>query len=116
MINLTTSIQIIVAASVYYVWIFRYFNVVKEFNQFGLSDVTRNFVGAAKISLSALLILGIWYPELIAIPSGLMGLFMVGAQYFHFKIKNPFIKHLPSLILLILCAFLATTSLGIIKL
>lgn len=115
MINLTTSVLIIVAASVYYVWIFRYFNVVKEFNQFGLSDLTRNFVGAAKISLSALLIVGIWNPELIAIPSALMGLFMVGAQYFHFKIKNQFIKHLPSLILLILCAFLATTSLGIIK-
>ena len=116
MINLTTSVIIIVAASVYYVWIFRYYNVVKEFNQFGLSDVTRNFVGAAKISLSALLVVGIWHPELIAIPSALMGLFMVGAQYFHFKIKNPFIKHLPSLILLILCAFLATTSLGIIRL
>jgi hypothetical protein len=116
MINLTTSVIIIVAASVYYVWIFRYYNVVKEFNQFGLSDVTRNFVGAAKISLSALLIVGIWYPELIPIPSTFMGLFMIGAQYFHFKIKNPFVKHLPSLILLILCAFLATTSLGIIKL
>lgn len=116
MINLTTSVQIIVAASVYYVWIFRYFNVIKEFNQFGLSDVTRNFVGAAKMSLSVLIIVGIWYPELIAIPSVLMGIFMVGAQYFHFKIKNPFIKHLPSLILLILCVFLATTSLAIIQL
>lgn len=116
MINLTTLVLIIVAASVYYVWIFRYFNVVKEFNQFGLSDVTRNFVGASKITLAALLVVGIWHPDLIAIPSILMGLFMVGAQYFHFKIKNPFIKHLPSLILLILSAFLAITSLGIIKL
>jgi len=116
MINLTSSVLIVVAASVYFVWIFRYFNVVKEFNQFGLSDITRNFVGAAKISLSALLIVGIWYPNFITIPSALMGLFMVGAQYFHFKIKNPFIKHLPSLILLILCAFLAVTSLGIIAL
>lgn len=114
MINLTTSVLIIVAASVYYVWVFRYLNVVKEFNQFGLSDLTRSFVGATKISLAALLIVGIWHPELIAIPSALMGLFMVAAQYFHFKIKNPFIKHIPSLILLILCVFLTTTSLGII--
>lgn len=116
MINLTTFVLIIVAASVYYVWIFRYFNVIKEFNQFGLSDVTRNFVGASKISLAALFLVGIWYPNFIAIPSIFMGLFMIGAQYFHFKIKNPFIKHLPSLILLILCTFLATTSLGIITL
>jgi len=47
---------------------------------------------------------------LVFIPAVLMGLFMVGAQYFHFKAKNPFIKHLPSLILLILSAFLAFTS------
>ena len=114
MTNLVLLSQIIVAASVYYVWIFRYFNVIKEFNQFGLSDLTRSFVGASKISLATLLVVGIWHPELIAIPSILMGLFMVCAQYFHFKVKNPFIKHLPSLILLILCAFLAITSLGII--
>ena len=114
MINLTTSVQIIVAVSVYYVWIFRYFNVIKEFNQFGLSDLTRSFVGASKITLAALLIVGIRNPELVAIPSALMGLFMVSAQYFHFKAKSPLIKRLPSLILLILCVFLTTTSLGLI--
>lgn len=114
MTNYILLSQIIVAVSVYYVWIFRYFNVIKEFNQFGLSDLTRSFVGAAKISLATLLIVGIWYPEFITIPSALMGLFMVAAQYFHFKIKNSFIKHLPSLILLILCVFLTTASLGII--
>ncbi len=114
MINLTTSAQIIVAASVYYVWVFRYFNVIKEFKQFGLSDWTRSFIGAAKIALATLILVGIWHPELIAIPSALMGLLMVGAQYFHFKIKNPFIKHLPSLVLLMLCVFLTTVSSGLI--
>jgi hypothetical protein len=56
------------------------------------------------------LVAGIWYPSLVHIPSVLMGLFMISAQYFHFKIKNPFIKHLPSLILLILCAVIALGS------
>lgn len=112
MANLILLSQIVIAASVYYVWIFRYFNVIKEFNQFGLSDLTRNFVGAAKMSMSALLIVGIWYPDVIIIAAAVMGLFMVGAQFFHFKIKNSFIKHLPSLILLILSVFLvwATSS------
>lgn len=116
MINLTTSAQIIVAASVYYVWIFRYFNVIKEFKQFGLSDLTRSFIGATKISLATLLIVGIWHPEFVTIPAILMGLLMVSAQFFHFKIKNPFIKHLPSLVLLILCSFITIASLGLIKL
>jgi len=108
--NLSSLAQMILALSVAYVWIFRYDNVVKEFRQFGLNDLTRNFVGASKIALATLLVVGIWYPSLVQIPSVLMGLFMISAQYFHFKIKNPLIKHLPSLILLILCAVIALKS------
>jgi hypothetical protein len=112
--NLLIVAQIIVAASVAYVWIFRYDVIIKEFKQFGLSDLTRTFVGASKVSLATLLIASIWYPELTAIPAILMGLFMLAAQYFHFKIKNPFFKHLPSLIFLILCVFIALVSMGAI--
>ena len=108
--NLLSLAQMVLALSVAYVWIFRYDNVVKEFKQFGLNDLTRNFVGASKIALATLLVVGIWYPSLVQIPSVLMGLFMISAQYFHFKIKNPLIKHLPSLILLILCAVIALKS------
>jgi hypothetical protein len=103
-------LQIVVALSVAYVWIFRFHNVLKEFELFQLSDVVRNFVGVLKISIATLLIVGIWVPSLILIPSLLMGGFMLGAQFFHFKVKNPFIKHLPSLLLLILCAFIAYLS------
>ncbi len=102
--------QVTIAISVAYVWIFRFENVLKEFKQFGLSDITRNFVGATKICLATLLLVGIWFSSFVFITSILMGFFMIAAQYFHFKIKNFFIKHLPSLILLILCAFLAITS------
>lgn len=106
--------QIIVAISVAYVWIFRYDVIIKEFKQFGLSDLTRTFVGTSKVALATLLVTGIWYPSLILIPAILMGLFMLAAQYFHFKIKNPFIKHLPSLIFLILCVFIALVSMDLI--
>ena len=108
--NLVKLAQLTVAISVAYVWIFRYHNVLKEFKQFGLSDLTRIFIGATKISLATLLVVGIWHPSLVLIPSILMGLLMISAQYFHFKISNPFIKHLPSLILLILSAFIALLS------
>ena len=102
--------QLTVAISVAYVWIFRFDNVIKEFKQFVLIDLSRNLVGATKIALATLLVAGIWYSSLVFIPSVLMGLLMIGAQYFHFKISNPFIKHLPSLILLILSAFIAFSS------
>ena len=102
--------QFAVAFSVYYVWIFRFHNVIKEFKSFGLSDLTRNLVGASKITLSTLLIVGIWFPTFIFIPSLLMAVFMISAQFFHFKIKNTFIKHLPSLVLLILSLVIAYFS------
>ena len=102
--------QIIVALSVVFVWTFRFHNVLKEFKQFGLSDLTRNFIGATKISLSTLLVVGVWYPSLVLIPSICMAFLMLSAQYFHFKIRNSFIKHLPSLVLLILSVTIAYSS------
>lgn len=112
--NYTAILQLIVAVSVIYVWIFRMHNIIKEFKQFGLSDLTRSAVGATKIALSTLLIVGVWYPSLVLIPSVIMGLIMVAAQYFHFKISNPFLKHLPSFILLVLCIIITLSSLHII--
>jgi hypothetical protein len=103
-------LQVTLGLAVIYVWVFRFDNVVKEFKQFGISDLTRNFVGASKIALATLIIAGIWHSSLVQIPAILMGLFMIAAQFFHFKIKNPFIKHLPSLVLLILTAIIAIGS------
>lgn len=108
--NFVKLAQFTLALSVAFVWIFRYDNVVKEFKQFGLSDLTRNFVGASKISVATLIVAGIWFPELVFIPTLLMGTFMIAAQYFHFKISNPFIKHLPSLFLLILCVVIISST------
>ena len=46
MTNYSIVAQIIVALSIVYVWIFRFDNIVKEFNQYGLNALTRSFVGA----------------------------------------------------------------------
>ncbi len=106
----TLLAQIVVAASVAFVWIFRYDNIIKEFNEFGLSTLIRSFVGAAKVAIATLLVVSIWYSELLMVSSIAMGFFMLSAQYFHFKVSNPFFKRLPSLLLFILCLFLALTS------
>ena len=104
--------QLIVGISVLFVWIFRFDNIIKEFKQFGLSDLMRSFVGASKIALATLLIAGVWYPSFVQIPSIFMGIFMISAQYFHFRAHNPFIRRVPSLIFLILCAFIAYTKIN----
>lgn len=103
----STIAQLVIAASVGYVWIFRFDNIVKEFKQYELSDLTRTIVGASKIVLATLLVTGIWFPILVLIPALLMAFLMLCAQYFHFKVKNPWSKHLPSLLLLAASLFVA---------
>ena len=114
MTNYSIVAQLIVAVSIAYVWVFRFDNIEKEFNQYGLNNLTRTIVGAAKIALSTLLVAGIWYPDLILIPSLLLAFLMLSAQYFHFKTGNPWQKHIPSLFLLILCLFIAAVSLKLL--
>ena len=107
--------QLIVAGSILIVWVFRFENIVKEFKQYGLSDLTRTLVGSTKIALATLLVAGIWYPSLVLIPALVMAFLMLSAQYFHFKVKNPWQKRMPSLFLLLLCLFIAAVSLNLIS-
>ena len=81
--------QIIIAVSVINVWVFRYDNIVEEFVQYGLSNLIRNIVGATKISLSTLLIVGIFYEKVVLASSLLMAFLMICAQIAHISVKNP---------------------------
>ena len=84
--NLLIISQLIVAISVLFVWIFRFHNVEKEFKQFGLSVTIRSAVGASKIALATLLLVGLCQPSYVFYSSISMGFFMLSAQYFHFKV------------------------------
>jgi hypothetical protein len=112
--NIALAAQLIVALSVLFVWIFRFDNIVKEFKQYGLSDLIRNLVGASKISLSALLIAGVFYPGLVLFSSLSMAFFMFCAQLAHIKVKNPWVKFIPSLLFLILSLFIAAVNIGLL--
>ena len=112
--NVSIVFQLIVSISVFIVWIFRYDNIVVEFKDYGYSDLLRNFVGVAKTSTSTLLILGLWYNEITIYASLSMAFFMFCAQLSHIKVKNPFIKFVPSLIFLIMSLFIASFNCGLI--
>ena len=106
--------QITVATSVIFVWVFRRKNIIIEFEEYGISDTIRDIVGAVKISLATILILGIWHKEFLILSSLSMAFLMICAQYYHFKVRNKFKKFVPSLALLLLCLFIAAKSYAII--
>ncbi len=115
MANLSIIAQLIVAVSIVIVWVFRFDNIEKEFKEYGLSVLVRSAVGSAKIALATLLVVGIWYPSLVLIPALSMAFLMASAQYFHFKVNNPWLKRMPSLFLLLLCLFIAAVSSNLIS-
>ncbi len=103
MITLTMISQITIALTILIVWVFRFDNIVNEFRTYQLPDLVRNLVGAAKISLATLLIVSIWYPTFIIIPTLMMAFLMICAQVVHYRSKSSLQKRLPSAALFLLC-------------
>jgi hypothetical protein len=108
--NITQVLQFIVGAAVFFVWTFRIHNVIREFKLFGFNEIQRSLIGATKLALSTLLIVGIWHVNLVFIPACLMAFFMIGAQYYHYKIRDAFIKYIPSFVLLFLCLIIVMNT------
>jgi len=102
--------QLVIACSVFFVWVTRLSNVEREFREYHLSDIVRNLVGAAKIAAATLLVAGLWFPALVFPAAVTMGGFMVVAQYYHFKVRHPVVKYVPSFALLVLCAYVAVSA------
>ena len=112
--TLVITSQIIIAVSILIVWVFRFDNIVVEFKQYGLSDLIRSMVGAAKISLATLLVVGIFYKEVVFISALSMAFLMICAQIAHISVKNPLMKYVPSFCLLVLSLFIAAADKGLI--
>lgn len=111
--QLSSLAQLVIAVSIIIVWVFRFDNIVREFKQYGLSDLTRNLVGASKIALATILVLGIRYEVPVVAAALGMAFLMVCAQGFHVKVRNPLKKYLPSAFLLLLSLFVAAHHHGL---
>lgn len=112
---LTIFLQALVAASIFFVWVVRYNNIIQEFKQYGLPDWLRDLVGILKLTFALLLLLGIQHASLAMIGSlGIAGL-MACAFAVHLQVKNPAFKMLPSLTLMALSLFIAGINYRLLK-
>ena len=105
--------QVIVAMSIEYISI-RIDNIVKEFKQRGLIDLTRSIIGSSEIALLTLLIAGIWHPAFGAGTGSIFG-FSDSIKTF-FSLRKAMIKkkHITYLLLLILSLFIAAVLLKLL--
>lgn len=98
------ALKIIVASSVFFVWVVRYENIISEFNQYQLPDWLRDTVGILKISFTAML----FFEDSNLILLGSIGiiLLMLAALGTHIKIKNSIEKMFPAIIVLLIAVII----------
>ncbi len=105
--DLTIALQTFVAASIFFVWVVRYANIILEFEQYGLPGWLRDMVGIVKMTFALMLLIGI-ERERFAVAGGIgIAILMAGAVFTHLRMKNPIFKMLPALLLLTLSAIIA---------
>jgi uncharacterized membrane protein YphA (DoxX/SURF4 family) len=105
--NLAISLQALVAASIFFVWVVRYDNIIAEFKQYRLPDWLRDFVGILKLTLALLLLIGI-ERKAFAVAGGLgIAALMACAFVTHLRVKNPPSKMAPCLSLLVVSLVIA---------
>lgn len=110
-------IQIVIAASIFNVWILRFKkptrwrggtakNMKEEFEAYGLPLWFMTLIVFFKLTLSALLIAGIWLPELITPAAIGVAVLMLGAVSMHIKVKDLLVKSFPAFCFFVLSFFL----------
>jgi len=104
---LTISLQALVAASIFFVWVVRYANLVQEFKQYGLPDWLRDLVGVLKMTFALMLLIGIERGPLAVVGGIGIAILMGAAFVVHLRVKNPVFKMLPSLTLLVFSMLIA---------
>jgi len=115
---LRTILQVVVGLGILNVWLIRANratgyrggdarNLKEEFAAYGLPSGAFYLVGVLKIACALALLAGIWLPALV-IPGAVgLSVLMAGAFTMHLKVKDPFRKAWPSLLMLSLSVLIA---------
>ena len=87
-------------------------NMREEFEEYGLSKNTMYAVGATKVSLAVLMLVGHAVPKLVRPASTGLALFMLGALGMHAKVHDPIKRSLPAISVLTLATVSAILADG----
>ena len=121
-ISISTILQVVVALGLLNVWLLRpgsptdyrggdARSLKEEFAAYGLPDFVFYLVGLLKIGAAIALLAGIWNESWVLPAAAMVVLLMVGALVMHVKVKDPLMKSLPALLMLIMSASLCALAL-----
>ena len=96
--NFIEALKIVSGVAIFFVWVVRYDNIKKEFQDYQLPTWLRDLVGILKISFAVML----QFPnqQLAIIGASGITLLMLGAVTTHIRLKSPFRKYIASVAML----------------
>ena len=115
------ALQLIVGLSLINVWLIQpkkstpyrggdATTITEEFQVYGLPAWSVYVIGAIKVLLGILLIVGIWYP-MLRFPAAIgLAFLLAGSVTMHFKIGDPLIKSFPAALFMTMCLVIAYFS------
>jgi hypothetical protein len=106
------GLKILIAASIFFVWVIRYDNIIKEFQEYGLPDWLRDLTGILKMTFSWMLLFGQSNRELTMIGSLGIAFLMACAQTVHWRSNTDWFRRVPSLVLCTLSLVVFYFSIG----
>ena len=121
--ELILILQLIISIGLINVWFFRFNkatefrggnakNMREEFQAYGLPAWSMYLVGAAKVIIAALLIISIWFKELLVYNLLALAVLMIAAVLMHIKVKDPIKKSYPALSILFMIALIFYFTMG----
>lgn len=119
---LVQALQVIVALGLLNVWLVRASKstpyrggdaetISEEFATYGLPSFMIYVVGGLKVIIALAMIVGIWINAVIVPAAAVLIVLMIGAFVMHLKVKDPFKKAVPSLLMLGMAIAIAAISL-----
>ncbi|PDH47691.1 MAG: hypothetical protein CND26_01650 [Bacteroidetes bacterium MED-G13] len=121
--ELILILQLLISIGLINVWFFRFNkatefrggnakNMREEFQAYGLPAWSMYLVGAAKVVIAILLIVSIWFKELLVYNLLALAVLMIGAVLMHIKVKDPIKKSYPALSILFMIALIFYFTMG----
>jgi hypothetical protein len=115
---LIISLKIIVALSIFNVWLIQNKKptqwrggnartIMEEFDVYGLPAWSCYLIGTLKVLLALGLLISIWIPTLQQVSALGLALLLLGSIAMHLKISDPLKKSLPALLFCCMCLYIA---------
>lgn len=115
--ELILVLQLIISIGLINVWFFRFNkatdyrggnakNMKQEFEAYGLPAWLMYLVGSAKVFIAVMLIVSIWFKELLVYNLLALAVLMIAAVLMHIKVKDPIKKSYPALSILFMIALI----------